>query len=223
MDGGSEDPADPRRRRACSPSCAPTSTDPQPKPKGGQRWPISNPRIVPTPSSNVRRPRRLLARHRCGVPAPGRRRLNIVLQALPIDGKIVLRLPKDDEADQTTAGANRSKTTNPALDAGSRPHRERQTQEPPAFRRLFISLFRCRVVGQARRGTSLAASIVPYALFLRLWIRPGYRIHTPVTTTQRVNSLRYFNEFQDIDRADSGRDWGYVCCLFCFLSRALPR
>ena len=28
MGGGSEDPADPARRRACSPSCAPMNTDP---------------------------------------------------------------------------------------------------------------------------------------------------------------------------------------------------
>jgi len=29
---------------------------------------------------------------------------NIVLQALPIDGKIVLRLPKDDQTDQQAQG-----------------------------------------------------------------------------------------------------------------------
>ena len=46
---------------------------------------------------------------------------NIVLQALPIDGKIVLRLPKDDKRRTAAAGARTVRTTNPALDAGSRP------------------------------------------------------------------------------------------------------
>jgi len=31
---------------------------------------------------------------------------NIVLQALPIDGKVVLRLPKEDKADQQSQDAN---------------------------------------------------------------------------------------------------------------------
>jgi len=31
---------------------------------------------------------------------------NLVLQALPIDGKVVLRLPKDEKADQTSQDAN---------------------------------------------------------------------------------------------------------------------
>jgi hypothetical protein len=37
---------------------------------------------------------------------------NVVLQALPIDGKIVLRLPKDDSADQppTDRGARNNKS-----------------------------------------------------------------------------------------------------------------
>jgi hypothetical protein len=34
---------------------------------------------------------------------------NIVLQALPIDGKIVLRLPKDDQAQQPAKEANSTK------------------------------------------------------------------------------------------------------------------
>lgn len=41
---------------------------------------------------------------------------NIVLQALPIDGKIVLRVPKDDQADQPAQGgtqqARRSSSRN---------------------------------------------------------------------------------------------------------------
>ncbi|MGB6534380.1 MAG: hypothetical protein WBF58_00280 [Xanthobacteraceae bacterium] len=31
---------------------------------------------------------------------------NLVLQALPIDGKVVLRLPKEEKADQTPKDAN---------------------------------------------------------------------------------------------------------------------
>ena len=37
---------------------------------------------------------------------------NIVLQALPIDGKIVLRLPKDDQTDQQAQGRT-AETTKP--------------------------------------------------------------------------------------------------------------
>jgi hypothetical protein len=32
---------------------------------------------------------------------------NVVLQALPIDGKVVLRLPKDDQAEQADQKANK--------------------------------------------------------------------------------------------------------------------
>jgi hypothetical protein len=35
---------------------------------------------------------------------------NIVLQALPIDGKIVLRLPKDDQTDQPAQGRTAEST-----------------------------------------------------------------------------------------------------------------
>jgi hypothetical protein len=40
---------------------------------------------------------------------------NIVLQALPIDGKVVLRLPKEDKADQPPLEANVS-----SIKSGSR-------------------------------------------------------------------------------------------------------
>ena len=81
---------------------------------------------------------------------------NIVLQALPIDGKIVLRVPKSDE--QTAKQARESWPglikTNPALDAGSRPPSEGRLQSRRQPRRLLLYLRSTAACPVARRGTS---------------------------------------------------------------------
>ncbi len=62
---------------------------------------------------------------------------NVVLQALPIDGKIVLRLPKDDQADQPAQEANPTNQIRLSTPVAAAQSRE-QTKSRRHARRLFI-------------------------------------------------------------------------------------
>ena len=93
---------------------------------------------MPIPSSNVRGPRRLLARHRCGFPAPVRRRVTM-WSCKRCRSPVGTANAKSCCGRQGTTISDRRSVliavkTNPALDAGSRPATEaRANSEPPAI------------------------------------------------------------------------------------------
>ncbi len=103
---GSEDPPTPRRRRACSPSCAPTSTDLPTQPKRRRAMSAQQPSYrAYTVIKREGQDDFWLAIGAAFMHQDGDG-YNIVLQALPIDGKIVLRLPKGEDNQQQPAKDN---------------------------------------------------------------------------------------------------------------------